>query len=249
MKQARIGVCDVEIYDNIEEMPVTRWHKYQKYALIDGGIGSDLSSVDAHIARAATYIKKGEQAKANTELENLRQSIFFVQQGTDLQLLSYACLVKSIDGQECNDLTEEGLQRVIDKIADVPRNTITALFEVVKKKINSEVQAYFPHLLQTSGEKEYADLVRAHTLAVLEDIQGRGDKQRIEELRDLILTNTNPQTFTGEGNYEIEFDKQFERLSLLLSQRLNIDPKKCSVMEFYNGYEVIKEQAKIKRNG
>ncbi len=249
MKKARIGVCDVEIYDSIEELPVSRWHKYQKYCLIDGGIGSDLSSIDTHIARVGEFIRQKAFDKADTELQNLRQNIFFVQNDVNLRLLSYACLIKSIDGEECNDITDEGLQRVIDRLADVPTNTITAIFMVVKKKIEQEVQAYFPSLLITSGEKEFANLVRAHTLEVLKDIQGCGDKRKIEELHAKIVTNAKPIQFTGENNYEIDFDKQFERLSIVLAQQMHIDSKKCSVMEFYNAYEVIKEQSKAKQNG
>lgn len=249
MKKAKIGLCEVEIYDNIEEMPVTRWHKYQKYSIIDSGIGCDLQSVDAHITRAATFYKRGETDKAITELENLRQNIFFIQNETDLHLLSCACLIKSIDGKPCDDLTDEGLQRVIDTLTDVPRNIITAIFVAVKKKIDADIAAYFPMVSDDSQEKEYADLLRAHTLERLKDIQGKGDKAKIEELYDKLVTKVSPTKFTGQGNFEVDYDKQFERMNLVLSQRLHINPKECTVMEYYNGYEVLKEQTKAQRYG
>ena len=46
MVKAKIGKHEVEIYDTIEELPMVRFHKYQKLLLIDAGIGSDITAFD-----------------------------------------------------------------------------------------------------------------------------------------------------------------------------------------------------------
>lgn len=245
MKTERIGVHLVTLYDNIEEMPIGRFHKYQKYSIIDSGLGGDLTNLDAHLQRAMAYIRKGEEDKAVTELHNLRQNVFFIQQGVNPQLLSCACLIAEMDGIPQNDLSEEGLQRLIDKLTDVPTNVFTALFEAVKKKISTELETYFPSLMGASSqEKEYSDLLKARTIEILNGIvSGKPDKQRIESLTDDLLTKHSPISFQGEHNFEVDYDKQFERMCIVLAQNASIDPKKCSVMEFYHAYEIVKEQS------
>lgn len=242
MKRTRIGLCEAEIYDSIDEMPITRWHKYNKYALLDSGIGGDLSALDGHLQKAVAFIRKGEPDKATIELENLRQSVFLIQNETSPQLLSAACLIKSLDGEECNDLTEEGLRRVIEKLADVPTNLFAAIIVAVKKKMETEMDAYFPTLSTDGKEKEYHDLLRKRTIAVLEGINGKDTRKEVRDLTDDLLTSTKPRTFNEKSNYEVDFDKAFERMCVTISQNLNIEPKKCSVLEFYTAYEAVKQQ-------
>lgn len=251
MRETMIGTHDVVLYDNIEEMPITRWHKYQKYAIIEGGIGGDLTTVDAHISRVSAFIRKGDKEKAYTELENLRQSIFFVQNEVNPQFLSCACLIAEIDGKPRNDLSEDGLKATIDILADVPTNIFTALIEVVKKKMEAEVAAFFPTIQGASSrEKEYYDLMRKHTLLVLQGIQSdKQDKEQLSKVTDDLITTYAPTNFNGANNFEIDFDKQFERMCIVLAQNTGINPKQCSVMEFYNAYEVFKEQSKKAKHG
>lgn len=55
-----------------------------------------------------------------------------------------------------------------------------------------------------------------------------------------------PQIFSGSDNLEISFDKQFEKMCLMLSQHLNVNPKNYTVLEYYNAYEYIKDMMKQK---
>ena len=52
MKTVKIGEYTVEIYDAIDELPMLRFHKYNKMLLVDAGIGSDLQDFDTHIEKA-----------------------------------------------------------------------------------------------------------------------------------------------------------------------------------------------------
>ena len=249
MKKVRFGICDIELYETIEEMPIVRWQKYNKYAIIDSGIGGDLTALDGHLQRISAYLRKDDKESAIKEIGNLRQNVFLIQTEQPPQLLSAACLIASIDGVPCNDLTEEGLRKVIDKVTDVPTNLFFTAIKVVKKKMDAEMEMYFPSLFQSADEKEYHDTLRKRTLAVVAKIQGKDTQNEINELTDDILTTFKPKSFDTTDNYEVGFDKQFERCCLAMSQRLNIDPKRCSVMEFYNAYETINDQIKQAKNG
>lgn len=134
MKHVKLGKHNVLLYNSIEELPITRYHKYNKMLLVDAGLGSDLNAVDGHIERAVRFIKTEQRKEAATELENLRQTIYLIVQGMNPQHLAFAVLVAEIDGKACDDISDEGLQRTLQQIGDVAMRDVTAEMEAVKKK-------------------------------------------------------------------------------------------------------------------
>lgn len=62
-----------------------------------------------------------------------------------------------------------------------------------------------------------------------------------------------PKVYAGCESVEIKYDKQFENTCLLISQKVNADAKKMTVLQFYNAIENIKAQIEaeaksLKRN-
>lgn len=247
MKTTKIGELTVEIYDAIDELPMLRFHKYNKMLLVDSGIGSDLADFDAHIEKAMRYAKSKTPELVVTELDNLRQNVYFIQSGISPRHLAFAVLVKSIDGEPCNDLSDDALQKIVDKFADIPINELTAQMDTVKKKIDDELQTYFPHLFDDASVKEYYDELRRRTMIMLDSIiDGDTDDKRaeIDRITTMLLTYNRPQSFRGSDNMEIQYDKQFENMCLLIAQHLHVDAKKYTVLEYYNAFEYIKKQLK-----
>lgn len=134
MKTLKLAGKTIEVYDDIENLPVTRFHKYNKMLLVDAGIGSDIADFDRHISRIAAFLAKNDNKQAITELENIRQNVYFIQSGVSPRNLAFAVLVKSIDGKPCDDLSDEGLKKIVDMFADVPYKDLAASIEAVKKK-------------------------------------------------------------------------------------------------------------------
>lgn len=247
MKTTKIGEYTVEIYDAIDELPMLRFHKYNKMLLVDSGIGSDLGDFDAHIEKAMRYAKSKTPELAVTELDNLRQNVYFIQTGISPKHLAFAVLVKSIDGNPCNDLSDDALQKIVEMFGDVPVKELTAQMEAVKKKIDDELKMYYPHLFDDASVKEYYDELRRRTILVLDGIiEGETDDKRaeIEKITDLLLMYNRPQPFSGSDNTEIQYDKQFENMCLLIAQHLHVDAKKYTVLEYYNAFEYIKKALK-----
>ena len=98
MVTVQIGKHTVEMYDTIEELPVVRFHKYQKLLLVDAGVGSDIQGFDQRIERVRRFLLDGKPEKAEQELANLRQCVFFIQSGLNLKHRAFAALVTKIDG-------------------------------------------------------------------------------------------------------------------------------------------------------
>ena len=135
MVTAKIGKHTVEFYDTIEELPIVRFHKYQKLLLVDAGVGSDIAAFDQRLEKARRFIIAGKPDKAQQELENLRQCVYLIQVGISPKHRAFAALVAKLDGEECNDISDDALAAITEKLNDVPENELTAQLEAVKKKL------------------------------------------------------------------------------------------------------------------
>lgn len=134
MKNLELNGHKVVLFDSIDELPITRFHKYNRYLLIDAGIGSEIGDFDHHIERVVSYIRKGDNENAGKEMENLRQNVFMVLGEQNIKHLSFACLVKAIDGEETDDLSPEGLGKVLELLGGASRGEINETLSSIKKK-------------------------------------------------------------------------------------------------------------------
>lgn len=248
MVTVKIGKHTVEMYDAIDELPIVRFHKYQKFLLVDAGIGSDIAAFDQHIEKTRRFLMAGKTEQAQKELENLRQSVFLIQNGISPQHRAFAVLVTKIDGRECNDISDDALAGITQTLQDAPAKELTAQLDAVKKKIDGELMLYFPALFNDSTVKEYYDLLRKRTLELLNAIvDGQPNPEAtavVEKLTTALITYSNPKLFTGSDGVEIQHDRQFENLCLVLSEQLHVKPKEYTVLEFYNAFDFVQERAK-----
>lgn len=134
MREVELKGHKVTLYTSIEELPMARFHRYNKYLLIDSAIGGDMSAFDAHIERVVRYIRQDKRDEAATELDNLRQNVYMILEQTTPRYMSFACLVKEVDGKVVDDLSDEGVRKVLEMFNDVPVGELTAQYDAVKKK-------------------------------------------------------------------------------------------------------------------
>lgn len=110
------------------------------------------------------------------------------------------------------------------------------------------MRLYFPRIFDDAALKEYFDQLKERTVILLRTIIAgeatETDAKRIDEITAELITYFNPQSFSGADSVEIRYDKQFENMCLILSQNLHVDPKKFTVLEYYNAFEYVKEQAR-----
>lgn len=93
--------------------------------------------------------------------------------------------------------------------------------------------------------RDYYDTMKRRTLAILEGIVNGDDrKDAIEQLTDRLVLWMKPKCFTGSKSVEIGHDKDFESLCLTIQKETGADPKRMTVLEFYNAYEYIRKLSK-----
>nr|DAQ60089.1 MAG TPA: hypothetical protein [Caudoviricetes sp.] len=244
MKNLLINKKIVRVYDSIDEMPIVNFQKYNKYLLIDSGIGSDADDIDAHIVKIAKYIKSNNNKKALQELQNMRQNIYMVNSEISPKYLAFAALIHSIDGKEVNDLSDDGLKKLLQDLKDIKHSKVIDFLLWLKKKVTSELETYFPGDFINPKEKEAYDKLKNRTLLVLDSIINDTDNTEQIELIDTMMLNMHtPKVFIGSESVEVKYDKQFESTCLLIAQKTNMDARKMTVLQFYNAIDNIKAQA------
>ena len=243
MKSLIVNKKVVRVYDSIDEMPIINFQKYNKYLLIDSGIGSDADDIDAHIVKIAKFIKANNNKKALQELQNMRQNMYMVNNEISPKYLAFAALIHSIDGKEVNDLSDDGLKKLLQDLKEIKHSKIIDFLTWLKKKVTTELEMYFPGDFVNPKEKDAYDKLKQRTLLVLDSVINDTDNSEQIETIDMIMLNMHsPKSYIGSESVEIKYDKQFESTCLLIAQKTSMDAKKMTVLQFYNAVDNIKQQ-------
>lgn len=114
METKKIGKHTIVLYSDIEETLIPRYSKFNKYMILNEKIGSSFTAVDSHFSKLYALIN--EPVKLKAQLNVFRQLVFSLDTEQSFNSLAYACLVKSIDGVDRNDITANGLNETLFKL-------------------------------------------------------------------------------------------------------------------------------------
>lgn len=134
MKKIKIGNVNIEHYESIDELPVVRFHLFNKFLLVDTGIGSDLSDFQNHLQKIGKLIQK-DQIKAIKELNNTLQQIQFISNSINPKLLCFAAMVKSINGINVEAKTEDDVKAISVRINEITVSKLDLIVASLKKKL------------------------------------------------------------------------------------------------------------------
>ena len=232
----------LKMYDSIDELPIVNFQKYNKYLLMDAGLGSDVDDIDRHIVSLAKLIGT-DTKKAQQELLNMRQTIIMINNEVSPRHLAFASLVHSLNGQRVTDLSDEGLQNILSRIQKVKRSWLIEQLLKLKKKLEFELETFFPQDSLSPQEKQSFDVIKKRTMLVLKGLaEPKKHLPEIEEIDKYLLTLYKPKVFNGSSSVEVQYEKNFESSCLLIAQRTNLDPRALTILQFYNALEQIKQQ-------
>lgn len=80
------------------------------------------------------YLNESKNDLARKQLENMRMNVYMIQENINTKHLAFCVLVKSINGEMCNDISDEGLKRTLERFKDIKVTEIMTSLEEVKKK-------------------------------------------------------------------------------------------------------------------
>lgn len=244
MKNVTLNGHRLSFYDAIEDLSISQFHKYSKYMLVEGGIGDSIESIDAHINKIGEFIKVDAE-KAMRELMNLRQCIYMVANEQDIANKAMLCLVKEVDGKKWEDFSDGGIDELYRMVCGEQMRAFYKLRKEVLEKIDAELKIYFPSLFVGTDERNKLELMRKRALLQLAQItEGVNNNEEIAKLTSQIMQCEDVKSFEGTNSAEVEFDRQFEEMCLVLSKEFGGGIKNYSVMEFYSAYMKLEKDAK-----
>lgn len=126
----------VVYYDSVEELPINRFQAFNKWLMLDSGIGSDLNAVNQRLNNIGKYINLDSKNEALKEVANLSQAVAFITGHLNPEFNAFICLCDSIDGQEVKDLSDEGIKGYIDILSTkkIPIWKVRQWLNAAKKK-------------------------------------------------------------------------------------------------------------------
>jgi len=107
----------VKLYNDIDQLPIERFNKANKYWMLHDNIGSSIADFDANHFNKLVLLA-GDKDKTVAELNNFRILVYNIMNEVNVEHLSFACLVHSIDNKECDDLSESALKVVLKRLSD-----------------------------------------------------------------------------------------------------------------------------------
>ena len=137
MKTIDRGKHVIKLYDSVDELPIGAYQRYNKFLLIDAGIGSSVDDFDAHIVKLAKLIGNNEREKAIQELQNMRQNLFMINSKVSPKYLAFAALVYSIDGKKIEAVSDDDYSELLTKIQEMPHSLLTKTLDWLKKKLQT----------------------------------------------------------------------------------------------------------------
>jgi hypothetical protein len=242
MRIEKIGGRKVELYDSIDELPIKRFHKFNKYLLIDSGIGCDIDSINEHIAKIGAFLKD-QPDEAKKQLENLRQSLYFIMEEMNPRSLSFIVLIHKIDDVLITDLSDNNIKNLSDKLSCEKVSFIHKIMESVKKKLDFELGVYFPTFFSDVVQKEILSNFKEKVILQLDSIiKDVDNNDRIDKIDHYLLTFNKPHIFTGANGDEVKYDKNFEELCILVQNETRINIDVLTIFQFYTILEYLKKE-------
>jgi len=252
MKTIKFNGHVLKVHDSIQELPITRFQKYNLNVLIDAGIGSDLNSIDTHINKIARSISK-DIPEALKELTNFQQNVHFVMSNTSPEMNSFIVLIDELNGRKITeeDLTEEGIKEIIEELG---RKRFSYLnmkrtLSRIKKKFDFEFETFFPELMDSATAKEYYTQLKKRTLLVIESVMtGKEElEEQIASIDEFLFSKVKAGTYHGSKGLEVQMIKNFESTCTLLEfHKLSATPKQLSTLAFYEKTVALKQLLKKK---
>lgn len=136
MQEMIIGDHTIKVFASAEELPIKRYSKFQKYSLLETGIGSNMESIGAHFGKLFEYLGYQMNAEALQESKNLYYNFHLMLEEVNIESMAFACLIHSMDGTEITDTSEDGLKVIVELLSEygLTQKEVESHNSEVKKK-------------------------------------------------------------------------------------------------------------------
>lgn len=224
----------VILYDSIENLPIHQFSKMQKYHMIQGGVGKNLSEFDNHFESVIEFLKHDKKDKAIGELKNMRLLFWHILNEEDPSHLAFCCMVQSIDNKPIVDYSEKSLEDIRKRLSGYGLTQKIMSEQGGKKKFQEQLREYFPELSEKGPYLEILGRKKKKLLLVCDEIlEGADNSRQIETIESYILGMIEVPDFNGFGD-DKQHDKDFESMCAYMQKETTQNVKNITVIEFHS---------------
>lgn len=242
MRDITLNGVHLTVAESLEELSARAFNMYNKYLLIDAGIGGDIEALDAHLVRVLTFIEKDPQ-KAMLEIQNIRENVFLINTGVNPKHMAFCALILKIKGEAVINYTETGIKETLSKIQDISHVSIDQLLQDLKKKISGEITLFFK--VTNLVEQEAVSLILSRVKVILEGvITSDVVTDKIKTLDYSLMLLNPPKSFSGDTSVEIAHIKDFESTVLFIQTETNTSVESMNALQYLNAIEFLRKKYK-----
>jgi hypothetical protein len=226
----------VTLYDDIDQLPIDRFNKINKYWMLHDNIGSSFQDIDNnHIAKLILVADNKE--KVIKEIENLRILIYNIINEVNPNHMAFACLVDSINDEPNMDLSEEGCRKTLKRLdeAGLTNFLLKKKMKEVRERIYGDLEMFFPALFNNVLSVAFWTKMKERSIKVCNAIiEGREIEDEMSAADKYFSTLISPKRFSGSDNEELRYDKYFEKNCIMLSSLANQPVKSLTTKEYFS---------------
>jgi hypothetical protein len=220
------------IFDDIEQLPVERFNKANKFWMLSDNLGNSFEDIDkVHLSKF--FLIADDKEKLLKEVNNLRVLVYNIISETHPDQLAFAALVHSVDGREVNDLSDEGLRTLIIELSNkgLPIGEIKK--KILREKISSQLEVCFPTTFKNGLNTAFWQTMKKRVLKELDGLMGVDVSKELREIDRYMAQFIEPKEFIGETSYELKYDSDFEKNCIILSEYVNKPVKNLTTKEYF----------------
>lgn len=244
------GKHEIEIYDNIQDLPILTFQKFNKYQMMASEIGNDFEDYDRRTAKTIAFLDKGMIKEARQELENRRIAVFNAYREFTPVGYSFAVLIRRIDKKEYTKKTSEEIDDILKQLEKIGFDFKTSIEKLkeVKKKIDQQLLVYYPKFFPKNQNKDIL-VLRAKRVNYLLDLiieKKVSIKEEVFEVEKEILENDKPHVWNVhiENNMERVLEVDFNKFAIQVTELSNQRLEDMTTFRFYATVEYLKEKNK-----
>ena len=254
MEKIKFNGHTLEVYDSIQELPISRFQMYNLNLMIDAGVGSDINDFDVRCNKVRQHMKKDVDL-ASKELFNLQQLFRLIVGNMNPKMRAFIVMIHKIDGRVINDedLSDDGINDIISELGKkrFSFGIYKSFMNRIKKKIDYEFDAFFPKMVNTPQIKEFYSKLKLRSMLMLREIAeaelGSDYSGQLKKLEDYLFGVVKPKKFSGHDGVEVQSILRFEETCVLLSQnKVSVNPRGMTTLSFYKALDVVAQQLKTK---
>ena len=237
MRKIEFDDHTIVIYSNIDDLTIGRYNAFNQFLLMDSGVGSTIEQIQSRMNRLDSFLASEKLKYARIERQNLQITFFATLHKINFSQRAFCCLLKSIDGEEYNDLSDSGLENTIQKLDEIGV-TMSMIKDIVitqKKNLKNELKTYYPDQNNSIQDQLYYRALKAMTQEQLKGIEsGEFNEKKYQQFHSQITDISAPDLLdmTNESRF-VQNEVEHAELYALLESKGIARPEELTLVRFY----------------